>query len=141
MPILFYLFCGSCPNGPNDRWVGIIWERGGGVFLYLNMVGRFGGDDPQFFEIFDPIESLFYASTLIYPRLSAEKIILSPSHLFPEIHRQQQQKDTCVDLFFGSFTNFKGIQGFYTNFQAISRVQGAKINSRLFKVFNELCKE
>ncbi len=37
-----------------------------------------------------------------------------------------------------SFTNFKGIQGFYTKFQAISRVQGAKINSRLFKVFNDL---
>ncbi len=37
-----------------------------------------------------------------------------------------------------SFTNFKGIQGFYTKFQAISRVQGAKIYSRLFSGFKEL---
>ncbi len=37
-----------------------------------------------------------------------------------------------------SFTNFKEIQGFYTKFHAISRVQGAKINSRLFKVCKEL---
>ncbi len=29
------------------------------------------------------------------------------------------------------------LTGFYTNFQAISRVQGAKINSRLFTVFKE----
>ncbi len=43
----------------------------------------------------------------------------------------------CVDLFFVSFTNFKGIQDFYTKFQAISRVQGDKINSRLFKGFKE----
>ncbi len=34
-----------------------------------------------------------------------------------------------------SFTNFNV---FYTKFQAISRVQGAKINSRLFKVFKEM---
>ncbi len=44
----------------------------------------------------------------------------------------------CVDLFFVSFTNFKGIQGFYTKFQAISRIQEAKINSRLLKDFKEL---
>ncbi len=41
-------------------------------------------------------------------------------------------------IYFLSFTNFKDIQGFNTNFQAISRVQGAKINSRLFKGFKEL---
>ncbi len=45
----------------------------------------------------------------------------------------REKKDICVDLFFVFLTNFKGIQGFYTRFQAISRVQGAKINSRLFK--------
>ncbi len=39
---------------------------------------------------------------------------------------------------FVSFINFKGIQGFCQKFQAISRVQGAKINSRLFKDFKEL---
>ncbi len=31
-----------------------------------------------------------------------------------------------------------GIQGFYTKIQIISRVQGAKINSRLLKGFKEL---
>ncbi len=31
------------------------------------------------------------------------------------------------------FTNVKAIQGFYTIFQAISKVQEAKINSKLFK--------
>ncbi len=46
-----------------------------------------------------------------------------------------QEKNISVDLFFVSFTNFKGIQGFYTKFQAISRVQRAKINYRLFKGF------
>ncbi len=40
-------------------------------------------------------------------------------------------------IYFLSFTTFKGIQGFYTKFQAISRVQGAKINARLFKGFKE----
>ncbi len=43
----------------------------------------------------------------------------------------REKKCIHVDLFFVSFTNFKGIQGFYTNFQAISRVRGAKIYSRL----------
>ncbi len=47
----------------------------------------------------------------------------------------ERKINICVDLFFVSFVNFKGIQGFYTKFQAISRVQGAKINSRLFKGF------
>ncbi len=32
---------------------------------------------------------------------------------------------------------FKGIPGFYRKFQAISRVQGAKINSMLFKGLEE----
>ncbi len=50
---------------------------------------------------------------------------------------QREKKDVCVDLFFVSFTNFKGIQGFYTKFKAISRVKGVKINSRLFKCFKE----
>ncbi len=49
----------------------------------------------------------------------------------------REKIDIGVDLFFVSFTNFKGIQGFYTKFQAISRVQGAKINSRLFKGLKE----
>ncbi len=35
---------------------------------------------------------------------------------------------------------FKGIPGFYTKFQAIFRVQGSKINSRLFKAPWEPCK-
>ncbi len=50
----------------------------------------------------------------------------------------REKKIYCVDLFFMSFTNFKAIQDFYTKFQAISRVHGAKINSRLFKGFKEL---
>ncbi len=50
----------------------------------------------------------------------------------------ERKKDICVGLFFVSFTNFKGIQGFYTKFQAISRVQGAKINCRLFQGFKEV---
>ncbi len=49
----------------------------------------------------------------------------------------ERKTNISVDLFFVSFTNFKGIQGVYTKFQAISRVQGAKINSRLFKGFKE----
>ncbi len=47
------------------------------------------------------------------------------------------KKKRCVDLLFVSFTNFKGIQSFYTKFQAISRVQGTKINSFFFKGFME----
>ncbi len=50
----------------------------------------------------------------------------------------ERKKDICIDLFIVFSTKFKGIQGFYIQFQAISRVQGAKINSRLFKGFNEL---
>ncbi len=50
----------------------------------------------------------------------------------------ERKKNIWVDLFFVSFTNYKGIQGFYRKFQAISRVQGAKINSGLLKGFNEL---
>ncbi len=53
------------------------------------------------------------------------------------VRNLEKKKDICVDLIFVSFTNFKGIPGFYTKFQAISRVQGAKINSRLFKGFKE----
>ncbi len=51
---------------------------------------------------------------------------------------REKKEIFCLVLFFVSFTNFKGIQGFYTKFKAISRVQGAKINSRLFKGFEEL---
>ncbi len=50
----------------------------------------------------------------------------------------REKEKICVDLFFVSFTNFKGIQGYHTKFQAISRLQGAKINPRLFKGFKEL---
>ncbi len=49
----------------------------------------------------------------------------------------KEKKGISVDIFFVSFTNFKGIQGFYIKFQAISRIHGAKRNSRLFKSFNE----
>ncbi len=49
----------------------------------------------------------------------------------------ERKKDIGVDLFFVSSRNFKRIQGFYTKFQAISRDQGAKINSRLLKGFKE----
>ncbi len=49
----------------------------------------------------------------------------------------REKEKICVDLFFVSFTNFKGIQGYHTKFQAISRVQVAKINSRLFKGLKE----
>ncbi len=49
-----------------------------------------------------------------------------------------REKKRYILIYFLSFTNFKGIQGFYTKFQAISRVQGAKINSRLCKGFKEL---
>ncbi len=51
----------------------------------------------------------------------------------------ERKKKICVDLFFVSFTISRGIQGFYTKFLAISSVQGAKINSRLFKDFKEPC--
>ncbi len=44
----------------------------------------------------------------------------------------REKKNICADLFFVSFTNGKGIQGFYTKCQTISRVQWAKINARLF---------
>ncbi len=54
------------------------------------------------------------------------------------VRNLERKKDIAVLIYFLSFTNFKRIQGFYTKFQAISRVQGAKINSRLFKVFKEL---
>ncbi len=33
----------------------------------------------------------------------------------------ERKKDISFDQFFVSFTNFKGIQGLYTGFQAISR--------------------
>ncbi len=46
---------------------------------------------------------------------------------------REKKIDICVDIFFVSFTKFKGIQGLYTKFQVISRVQRTKINSRLFK--------
>ncbi len=45
----------------------------------------------------------------------------------------REKEKICVDILVVSFTNFKGIQGYHTKFQAISRVQGAKINSRPFK--------
>ncbi len=32
---------------------------------------------------------------------------------------RENKTQICVDLFFVSFTNFKGIQGFYTKFQAM----------------------
>ncbi len=50
---------------------------------------------------------------------------------------RKKKRISVLIYFFVSFTNFKGIQGFYTKFQAISRVEGAKINSRLFKVFKK----
>ncbi len=52
---------------------------------------------------------------------------------------REKKKDICADLLFLSFSNFKGIQGLYTKFQAICRVLGAKINSRLFKESLEPC--
>ncbi len=46
-----------------------------------------------------------------------------------------EKKDICVDKIFVSFTNFKGIQGFYTKFQAISRIQGALNKFKAFQGF------
>ncbi len=54
-----------------------------------------------------------------------------------EQYEIERKKKTSVLTYFLSFTNFKGIQGFYTKFQVIFMVQGAKINSRLFKGFKE----
>ncbi len=48
---------------------------------------------------------------------------------------RKKKKDMCWSIF--AFHKFQGDSRFYTKFQAISRVQGAKINSRLFKVFKE----
>ncbi len=45
-----------------------------------------------------------------------------------------RKKKKCSSTFV-SFTNFKGIQGFYTKFQAISRVQGTKNNFQAFQGF------
>ncbi len=62
-------------------------SRGGDgtPILGLGMVGRLWADDPHF-EVFNPTGSHFYASSNSdWPSLSAEKIVLSLSHLVPEI--------------------------------------------------------
>ncbi len=48
-----------------------------------------------------------------------------------------EREKICVLIYSLCLTNIKGIQGFYTKFQAIARVQGAKINSKLFKGFKK----
>ncbi len=45
----------------------------------------------------------------------------------------EREKKTSVLIYFVSFTNFMGIKGFFQKFQAISRVQVAKINFQGFQ--------
>ncbi len=49
---------------------------------------------------------------------------------------ERKKFDMCLSIFC-VFHKFQGVQCFYTKFQAISRVQRAKINSRLFNGFKE----
>ncbi len=58
---------------------------GGGVLLYLGMVGRFRSDDPLFCNFRSDWVPMLWLNQIRWPPLSAEKLSLSISHLVPEI--------------------------------------------------------
>ncbi len=68
-------------------------------------------------------------------------LAIDNAHTVPEgpgLWTTLKEKYLCVDLIFVLFslsneTRFKEIQGFYKKFQAFSRVQAAKINSKIFQ--------
>ncbi len=61
------------------------FPRGGGELPYLDMVGRFSGDDPRFGDFQSDWVPILYLITIRLTPLSEEKISLSLSHLVPEI--------------------------------------------------------
>ncbi len=91
-------------KGSTAHFQGYFWK----TVVTLLYVNKISCNFSNLFQDFVSVYAAFYGGINNFPKKMLDD---------RTVWNLERKKDICVDLFFVSFTNFKGIQGFYTKSQ------------------------